>query len=191
MAAITVGVPVLEAAAQAFAEATATPPFLPDLGPVEARKGLDDAQSEDIAKPQVDEGWVKVPGGPAGDVDVRIVRPPGATGDLPAIVYTHGAGWVLGNAHTHDRLVRELAAGTGAAIVFPEYTRSPEARYPQAIEECWTVALWVASGRGPVGLDGSRISIAADSVGGNLAISLTLLAKQRAGVTFRRQVLFY
>jgi acetyl esterase/lipase len=191
MAAIAVGVPVLESAAQAFAEATANPPFLPDLGPVEARKVLDDVQSGDIAKPQVDEAWVKVPGGPAGDVDVRIVRPKGATGTLPVIVYTHGAGWVLGNAQTHDRLVRELAVGTGAAVVFPEYTRSPEARYPQAIEECWTAALWVASGSAPIGLDSSRMAIAGDSVGGNLAIALTLLAKQRGGVTFRRQVLFY
>ncbi|MDQ1476053.1 MAG: acetyl esterase [Actinomycetota bacterium] len=191
MAAIAVDVPVLESAAQAFAEATANPPFLPDLGPVEARKVLDDVQSGDIAKPQVDEAWVKVPGGPAGDVDVRVVRPKGATGTLPVIVYTHGAGWVLGNAQTHDRLVRELAAGTGAAVVFPEYTRSPEARYPQAIEECWTTALWVASGSAPVGLDSSRMAIAGDSVGGNLAIALTLLAKQRGGVTFRRQVLFY
>ncbi|MDB4979934.1 MAG: putative lipase, partial [Myxococcales bacterium] len=191
MAAIAVGVPVLESAAQAFAEATANPPFLPDLGPVEARKVLDDVQSGDITKPQVDEAWVKVPGGPAGEVDVRIVRPKDATGTLPVIVYTHGAGWVLGNAQTHDRLVRELATGTGAAVVFPEYTRSPEARYPQAIEECWTAALWVASGSAPVGLDSSRMAIAGDSVGGNLAIALTLLAKQRGGVTFRRQVLFY
>jgi acetyl esterase/lipase len=133
---------------------------------------------------------VKVPGGPAGDVDVRVVRPYGATGDLPVIVYTHGAGWVLGNAHTHDRLVRELAVGTGAAVVFPEYTRSPEARYPQAIEECWTAASWVAANKGE-GLDGSRMAIAGDSVGGNLTIALTLLAKQRGGVTFRQQVLFY
>src|SRR3954468_10035714 len=190
MAAITVGVPVLEAAAQAFAEATATPPFLPELGPVEARKVLDDVQSGEIVKPQVDQAWVKVPGGPAGDVDVRIVRPPGATGTLPVIVYTHGAGWVLGNAHTHDRLVRELAGGAGAAVVFPEYTRSPEARYPQAIEECWTAASWVATNEGE-GLDGSRMAIAGDSVGGNMAIALTLQAKQRGGVRFRGQVLFY
>jgi acetyl esterase len=190
MSAIAVEAPVLEPAAQAFADATANPPFLPELGPVEARKVLDDVQSGEVTKPQVEEVWVKVPGGPAGDVDVRVVRPPGATGDLPAIVYTHGAGWVLGNAHTHDRLVRELAVGTGAAVVFPEYTRSPEAHYPQAIEECWTAASWVAAGTA-AGLDGSRMAIAGDSVGGNLAIALTLLAKQRGGVTFRRQVLFY
>jgi acetyl esterase len=190
MSAIAVGAPVLEPAAQAFAEATASPPFLPELGPVEARKVLDDVQSSEIAKPDVDEVWVKVPGGPAGDVDVRVVRPPGPTEDLPVIIYTHGAGWVLGNAHTHDRLVRELVVGTGAAVVFPEYTRSPEARYPQAIEECWTAASWVAANNAE-GLDGSCMAIAGDSVGGNLAIALTLLAKQRGGVTFRQQVLFY
>jgi len=189
MPAIAVEAPVLEPAAQAFAEATANPPFLPELGPVEARKVLDDVQSGEITM-QVDEAWVKVPGGPAGDVDVRIVRPPGATGDLPVIVYAHGAGWVLGNAHTHDRLVRELAIGTGAAVVFPEYSRSPEARYPQAIEECWTAASWVAADKA-AGLDGSRMAIAGDSVGGNLAIALTLLAKQRGRVKFRQQVLFY
>jgi acetyl esterase/lipase len=86
--------------------------------------------------------------------------------------------------------VRELAVGTGAAVVFPEYSRSPEARYPQAIEECWTAAAWVAAGEA-AGLDGSRMAIAGDSVGGNLAIALTLLAKQRGGVAFRQQVLFY
>jgi acetyl esterase/lipase len=190
MSAIAVEAPILEPAAQAFAEATANPPFLPELGPVEARKVLDEVQSGDIAKPQVDEAWVKVPGGPAGDVDVRIVRPPGAKGNLPVIVYTHGAGWVLGNAHTHDRLVCELAVGTGSAVVFPEYTRSPEARYPQAIEECWTAASWIATNQGE-GLDGSQMAIAGDSVGGNMAIALTLLAKQRGGVRFRGQVLFY
>src|SRR3954462_4052328 len=174
MAVIAVGVPVLESAAQALAEATANPPFLPDLGPVGARKVLDDVQSGEIAKPQVDEAWVKGPGGPAGDVDGRIVPPKGASGTLPVIVYTHGAGWVLGNAQTHDRLVRELCVGTGAAVVFPEYPRSPEARYPQALEECWTAVSWVAAGEG-AGLDGSRIAIAGDSVGGNLAIALTLL----------------
>jgi acetyl esterase/lipase len=181
---------VLEPAAQAFADATASPPFLPELGPVEARKVLDDVQSSATAMPEVDEAWVKVPGGPDGAVDVRIVRPKDTSGDLPVILYTHGAGWVLGNAGTHDRLVRELAVGTGAVVVFPEYTRSPEARYPQAIEECWTAASWVAEGKAD-GLIGSRMAISGDSVGGNLAIALTLLAKERGGVDFRQQVLFY
>src|SRR6202035_5549464 len=124
------------------------------------------------------------------DVDVRVVRPPGATGDLPAIVYTHGAGWVLGNAHTHDRLVRELAVGAKAAVVFPEYDASPEARYPVAIEQSYAVAQWVTAHGADKDLDGTRLAVVGDSVGGNMSAALTLLAKERGDVTFTSQVLF-
>src|ERR1044071_282031 len=117
---------VLEPASQAFVEATAKPPFLYELTPDEARKVLDDVQAEPIDKLPVDDRWITVPA-EVGDVRVRIVRPPDAEGTLPAILYMHGGGWVLGNAHTHDRLVRELAVGTGAAVVFVEYDPSPEA----------------------------------------------------------------
>ena len=76
------------------------------------------------------------------------MRPAGAEGTLPVILYMHGGGWVLGNADTHDRLVRELACGAGAAVVFVEYDRSPEARYPVAIEQGYATAQWiVARGR--------------------------------------------
>src|SRR4051812_804290 len=108
---------VLESAAQAFSDATANPPFLPDLGPVEGRKVVDETQSGDIDKPPVEDEWLTIAGGPIGEVKVRLVKPPGATGTLPVILYIHGAGWVFGNAHTHDRLVRELCVGTGAAVV--------------------------------------------------------------------------
>ena len=120
---------VLEAASQDFVDATSTPPFIYELTPAEARKVLDDVQAEPIDKLPVEDRWTTVPAD-VGDVRVRIVRPPDVTGPLPAILYMHGGGWVLGNAHTHDRLVRELAVGTGAAVVFVEYDRSPEARYP-------------------------------------------------------------
>ncbi|MEU5891972.1 alpha/beta hydrolase, partial [Streptomyces sp. NPDC047461] len=135
--------PVLEPAAAAFSEATANPPYLFDLGPVEGRKAVDEVQSGEIAKPAIDEEWITVPGGPTGSVRARIVRPAGAEGTLPVILYIHGAGWVFGNAHTHDRLVRELATGANAAVVFPEYDLSPEARYPVAIEQNYTVAQWI------------------------------------------------
>jgi acetyl esterase/lipase len=180
---------VLEPAAQAFVEATANPPYLFDLDPEEGRKAVEEVQSEKIDLP-VDEEWVTVPGGPTGEVRTRIVRPAGAAGALPVVLYVHGAGWVFGSAHTHDRLVRELAVGVGAAVVFPEYDRSPEVRYPVAIEQSWTVAAWVASGA-RADLDASRIAIAGDSVGGNMTAALTLLAKERGGVTFAQQVLFY
>lgn len=117
--------PVLEPAAQAFAEATANPPFLFDLAPAEGRKAVDEVQSGEIAEPSVDEEWITVSGGPTGQVRARIVRPAGVIGTLPVIIYIHGAGWVFGNAHTHDRLVRELAVGANAAVVFPEYDLSP------------------------------------------------------------------
>ncbi|MEV4038349.1 alpha/beta hydrolase [Streptomyces umbrinus] len=183
--------PVLEPAAAAFAEATANPPYLFDLGPAEGRKAVDEVQSGDIAKPDVDEEWVTVPGGPTGEVRARIVRPAGASGVLPVIVYIHGAGWVFGNAHTHDRLVRELAVGANAAVVFPEYDLSPEARYPVAIEQNYTVARWVVTDGAGHDLDASRIAVAGDSVGGNMSAALTLMAKERGDVPLVQQVLFY
>ncbi|MET9784958.1 alpha/beta hydrolase [Streptomyces canus] len=183
--------PVLEPAAQAFAKATANPPYLFDLGPVEGRKTVDEVQSGEIAKPAVDEEWVTVQGGPTGSVRTRIVKPAGATGTLPVVIYLHGAGWVFGNAHTHDRLVRELAVGTGAAVVFPEYDLSPEARYPVAVEQNYTVARWVVEQGAAKGLDATRIAVAGDSVGGNMTAALTLMAKERGDVPLVQQVLFY
>ena len=183
--------PVLEPAAQAFVEATANPPYLFDLAPAEGRKAVDEVQSGDIAKPAVDEEWITVPGGPTGQVRTRIVRPAGATGTLPVIIYIHGAGWVFGNAHTHDRLVRELAVGAGAAVVFPEYDLSPEARYPVAIEQNYTVAKWVVEQGASKDLDPARIAVVGDSVGGNMTAALTLMAKERGDVPLVQQVLFY
>ncbi|MFI6249684.1 alpha/beta hydrolase [Streptomyces sp. NPDC051016] len=183
--------PVLEPAAQAFVEATANPPYLFDLAPADGRKAVDAVQSGEIAKPAVDEEWITVSGGPTGTVRARIVKPAGATGPLPVIIYIHGAGWVFGNAHTHDRLVRELAVGAEAAVVFPEYDLSPEVRYPVAIEQNWTVAKWVVEQGATKGLDAGRIAVAGDSVGGNMTIALTLMAKERGGVPLLQQVLFY
>src|SRR5215510_1697762 len=142
MAVTTTRPVVLEPASQEFVDATSTPPFLYELTPVEARKVLDDVQAEPIEKLPVDERWITVPAA-VGDVRVRIVRPPGVEGTLPAILYMHGGGWVLGNAGTHDRLVRELACGVDAALVFVEYDRSPEARYPVAIEQGYATAQWI------------------------------------------------
>ncbi|MFJ1565766.1 alpha/beta hydrolase [Streptomyces erythrochromogenes] len=184
--------PVLEPAAQAFADATAKPPFLYEIPVVDGRKAVDDVQSGDgVALPPVDEEWLTVPGGPTGEVRTRVVRPSGATGPLPVILYIHGAGWVFGNAHTHDRLVRELAVGAGAAVVFPEYDLSPEARYPVAIEQNYAVARWITTEGGRHGLDGGLLAVAGDSVGGNMSAALTLMAKERGDVRLVQQVLFY
>jgi acetyl esterase/lipase len=182
---------LLEPAALAFADSTSSPPFLFELGPEQGRAALDELQSGAISKPEADITDLTVPGGPNGDVAVRIVKPVGTSGPLPVVLFIHGAGWVFGDTITHDRLIRELAVGTGAAVVFPDYQRSPEVRYPSAIEECYTVAKWVADRGAEHGLDAAHLAVAGDSVGGNIAAALTLLAKQRSGPTFTAQVLFY
>lgn len=181
----------LEPAALAFAEATADPPYLYEIPPEEGRKAVDSVQDSPIDKPDVDDSWITVPGGPTGEVRTRIVKPRGAAGPLPVIIYTHGAGWVFGDAHTHDRLVRDLAVGTGAAVVFPEYDRSPDVHYPVANEQSYAVASWVASHGAEQDLDPTRIAVSGDSVGGNMAIALTLMAKERGDVSFVAQALFY
>ncbi|MGI5134023.1 MULTISPECIES: alpha/beta hydrolase [unclassified Streptomyces] len=182
--------PVLEPAAQAFADATANPPFLYEVGPEGARKVLDDLQAAPVEKAEVEEKWVTVPA-EVGDVRVRIVKPVGIDGQLPVVLYMHGGGWVIGNAGTHDRLVRELAVGANAAVVFVEYDRSPEATYPVAIEQGYATARWITTNGAEEGLDTSRLAVAGDSVGGNMAAALTLMAKRRGDVTFVHQSLYY
>jgi acetyl esterase len=178
-------------AAQTFADATSKPPFLFDLPPAEGRTAVDAVQSGRISKPDVDIEDIVIEGGPTGQVPVRIVRPKGATGSLPVVLYVHGAGWVFGGTLTHDRLIRELATGTGAAVVFPVYDLSPEAKYPTALEQSYAVLEWVATPGAEHGLDGSRIAISGDSVGGNMSIATTILAKQRGGPKILAQALFY
>jgi acetyl esterase/lipase len=181
----------LEPAAQEFADATSTPPFLYQLTPEEGRKAVDSVQDSPIDKPEVQDEWIEIPGGPTGSVKLRIVKPLDAEGELPVILYIHGAGWVFGDAHTHDRLVRDLAIGSNAAVVFPEYDRSPEAKYPVAIEQSYAAAQWVVAQGATKGLDGSRIAVSGDSVGGNMAIAIGLLAAKRGDVTVSKLVLFY
>jgi acetyl esterase len=181
----------LEPASQEFVDATSTPPFLYQLPPEEGRKAVDAVQDSPIDKPAVDEEWLEIDGGPTGTVKIRIVKPQGSTGNLPVILYVHGAGWVFGDAHTHDRLVRDLAIGAGAAVVFPEYDRSPEARFPVAIEQSYAAAQWVVEQGATKGLDGTKLAVSGDSVGGNMAIALALLAAERGDVTFVKLVAFY
>jgi acetyl esterase/lipase len=181
---------VLEQASQQFVDAAKSPPFLYELSPAEARKVLDDVQAAPIDKLDVDERWITV-GAEVGDVRVRLVRPPGATGPLPVILYMHGGGWVLGNAGTHDRLVRELAVGTGAAVAFVEYDRSPEAHYPVALEQGYATARWIRSDGAANGLDPDRIAVAGDSVGGNMTAALALMASDRGDVRFVQQSMYY
>ncbi len=181
---------ILEPSAQDVVDATSVPPFIYELGPVAARKVLDDLQANPSGLLSIDEEWITVPAA-VGDARVRIVRPSGSSGVLPVIVYMHGGGWILGNAGTHDRLVRELAVGAGAALLFVEYPNSPEARYPVAIEQGYATAQWVVRMGATHNLDPSRMAVAGESVGGNMAAALSLMAKDRGDVKFVQTSMYY
>jgi acetyl esterase/lipase len=182
---------VLETAAQQFADAAAKSPFLRELGPTKGRSTVDDEQSGQVSTFPADIQDLKILGGRSSEISVRIIRPQNAPATLPVLLYIHGAGWVFGNGHTHDRLTRQLAVGAQAAVVFPIFSLSPEAKYPTAIEEIYAVAAWLTEHGSEHGLDARRIAIGGDGVGGNMAAAVSLLAKQRAGPKFLQQVLFY
>jgi acetyl esterase/lipase len=182
---------VLEPAAQEFADATSTPPFIYELSPDEAREVLEGVQRSPVEKPNVEIEELAIAGGPHGQIAVRLIKPAGITGTLPVILYIHGAGWVLGSPETHDLIVRNLAVGAQAAVVFPDYRRAPEAQYPSQIDEAYATANWIVEHGSEHGLDPIRLSIAGDSVGGNMTIAVTLMAKDRGGPSFAAQLLYY
>lgn len=124
-------------------------------------------------------------------VSLRIVKPKNSKKELPVLMYFHGGGWILGNDFTHDRLVRELAVGGNVAVVFVNYTPTPEAVYPQANEEAYAATKWVKENGQSLGLNTNKIGVAGDSVGGNMAIAVTLMSKARKGPKIDFQVLFY
>jgi acetyl esterase len=181
----------LEPEAQAFAEATARPPFLSELTPEMGRAAFEAIQSGPVNKLPVNIKDLTIEGSPSGKVSIRILRPKNAPATLPVIVYIHGAGWVFGSVHTHDRLLRELGVRTRAAVVFPNYSLSPEARYPIAIEESYAVLKWVAQHGVEHGMDPQKLAVAGDGAGGNMAAAITLMSKERGGPPIRLQLLFY
>ncbi|MGW7005625.1 alpha/beta hydrolase [Streptomyces sp. NPDC054933] len=183
----------LEKQDQAFLNqlAAADGPPLYTLSYGAARQTLNKLQAGPISKLPADISERTVPGGPTGPVSIRVVRPAGVNGPLPGVIYIHGGGWILGNAQTHDRLVRQIANGARAAVVFVNYTPSPEAHFPVPVEQAYTVANWVARKGSAINVDPSRLAIAGDSVGGDMTAAVTMLAKRRGGPTFRQQVLMY
>lgn len=183
--------PVLEGAAQAFADATANPPFLFDLPVSEGRKTVDATQDGEFPDPAATREDLTIAGGPTGEVQLTIYRPAGEVGILPVVLYTHGAGWVFGDVHTHDRLVRELTTRAEAATVFVSYNFSPEAKYPTAIEQIYAALEWVAASGADHDLDPGRIAVAGDSVGGNMTAAVAIMAKRRGGPRIAGQLLYY
>ena len=182
---------VLEQVTQQFVDEAAQGAQLYELPVEEGRKGVDDTQSGDIFKPAANIDSLSISGQLDHNVDIKVVRPEKSVGSLPVILYIHGAGWVFGNSHTHDRLIRELATEAHAAVVFPEYSRSPEAKYPTALEEIYATLEWIANNAASQNFDSDRITVAGDSVGGNMTAAITLLAKDRKGPKIAKQLLFY
>lgn len=124
-------------------------------------------------------------------VKLTIVRPKGVKDKLPVFIFIHGGGWILGDYDTHKRMVRDLVVESGYAAAFVNYTPSPEARYPQAINEIYTATKWVAEHGDEINVDGKNLALVGNSVGGNMAIATSLLAKKERGPHIKLQILLW
>ena len=167
---------------RAFLESLQQNPGLPiyALSPAKARDVLSGLQAGPVTKLPADIESRTISGGPTGEISIQISRPPNSSNEtLPVVIYFHGGGWVLGGADTHDRLLREIANGAHGAIVFVNYIRSPEAKYPIPIEQAYVATKWVAQNGQTINVNPSRLAVAGDSVGGNMAAAVTLLSKER------------
>jgi acetyl esterase/lipase len=160
-------------------------PPMEQLTPEQARAGLEGLQKSvtvPLAAADISETTISVDGGP---LTLTIVRPTGVKGILPVFMFFHGGGWVLGDFPTHERFVRDLVAASGAVAVFPNYTRSPEAKYPTAINQMYGATKWVAENGNEIQVDGKRLAVVGNSVGGNAAGVISLMAKDKGGPVIR------
>lgn len=149
-----------------------------EMTPEQARGVLSEAQKGDIKMPEVEIEQIEIPAAEDRKLTLEIIRPKKDEDDLPVVYYIHGGGWVMGDNLTHRRLVAELAAGIPAAIVFPIYTPAPEGQFPEVTDDLFAGLQYVAKHGKQLGLDASRLAVAGDSVGGNMAAVMTLMAKQ-------------
>jgi len=166
-------------------------PGLETLPPVAARKVLADAQAAikvDYSGITESEKTIKTDG---FTIKLNVVRPEGQDGILPVFIFIHGGGWVLGDYPTHRRMVRDLVVGSGAAAVFVNYTPTPDAAYPRAINEIYTATKWVAEHGAEIGVDGKRLAIVGNSVGGNMTAVTSILAKERKGPEIKAAILMW
>ncbi|MFD0764592.1 alpha/beta hydrolase [Mucilaginibacter lutimaris] len=166
-------------------------PGLETLPYVQARQVLTDAQnSVQVDYSGIEESELTIVSDDFS-VNLNIVKPEGASAGLPVFVFIHGGGWVLGDYPTHKRMVRDLVVLSGAAGVFVNYTPSPEAKYPRAIEEIYAAVKWVAANGSQIGVDGKRLAIVGNSVGGNMSAVTAIKAKENGGPEIKIQVLMW
>jgi len=124
-------------------------------------------------------------------VKLTIVKPQGATAKLPVFMFIHGGGWILGDYPTHKRLVRDLVVASGFASVFVNYTPSPEAQYPQPTNEIYAATQWVAEHGDEIGVDGKKLAVVGNSVGGNMTAATCLMAKDKGGPPIKAAVMMW
>jgi acetyl esterase/lipase len=161
------------------------------LSPKDARAVLTGAQNSvkvDLSGITVTEKTITQDG---LNIKLNIVKPAGIKGVLPVFMFFHGGGWVLGDFPTHERLVRDIVVNSGAVAVFVNYTPSPEAHYPVAINQAYAATKWVAAYGAEIGVDGTRLAVAGNSVGGNMAAVVALMAKDKNGPKIKLQVLLW
>lgn len=161
------------------------------LSPAEARKVLEDAQKSvkiDLPKAKVIDKTIEADG---QKINLKIVRPENTQEKLPAFMFFHGGGWVIGDFPTHERLIRDLVAESGAVAIYVDYDRSPEAQYPRAINQAYAATTWVAEHGDEINVDGARLAVAGNSVGGNMAIAVASMAKDKGGPELRFQLLMW
>lgn len=183
----------LEPTTQKFIDGVAAAGGRPlyELDPQEAHAVLTDLQSKPVAMLPAAMQDVTFPVGPTGSTNIRLVRPPNTKEALPVVIYCHGGGWVLGDKVTHDRLVREIANGVRATVVFVDYINAPEAKHPVQNEQAYASMKYVVDNAAKLNVDASRLAVVGDSAGGSIAAGITLMAKERKGPKIDFQVLFY
>jgi len=185
--------PQIESNVKAFLKALNSDPGKPmeQLSPVDARAVLTGAQSSvkvDLSGITVTKKNINQNG---QSVNLNIIKPANSEGVLPVFMFFHGGGWVLGDFPTHERIVRDLVVESGVAAVFVNYTPSPEAHYPVAINEAYAATKWVAEHGEEIGVDGKRLAVVGNSVGGNMATVISMMAKDKNGPEIKLQVLLW
>jgi len=183
--------PHLTPAVRTFLKAIHGGPGIETLSKEDARKVLEGAQASvqyDYSQVTDSEKMITADG---QTVKLNIMRPKGVNGVLPVFIFVHGGGWIIGDYPTHKRMMRDLVEGSGAVGVFVEYTRTPEAAYPTAVNEVYTATKWVSEHGSEINVDGKRLAIIGNSAGGNIAAVVSILAKERKGPEIKTAILMW
>jgi acetyl esterase len=174
---------------EVMAEANLKP--IETMSPAEAREQMEATAHARKAEPlPVDRVEERLIPGPASDIRLRLYRPNGAA-PLPAIVYYHGGGHVIGSLDTHDLVARNLCAGVEALVASVDYRMGPEHRFPAAVDDSFAALKWVHANAKGLGADPDRIGVHGDSAGANLAAVVALMARDAGSPRLRLQSLVY